>query len=78
MAIFNLIFSSNAPVYEKDTKSGGWIAYYKKHKGIIGQGYTKKEALANLEEDIKLVEQLKQKKEANAASPTQHHRVAHS
>jgi predicted RNase H-like HicB family nuclease len=74
MDILGIFF--NRPVYKKDLKSGGYIAYYKNNLSVTGQGITKEEALENLKEDIKLVKQLKERKESESDYKEQ--RIAHS
>ena len=52
-------FFRRNPIVKKDNLSGGYIAYYKKNNGIVAQGKTQEEALENLKEDIKLVNEFK-------------------
>jgi predicted RNase H-like HicB family nuclease len=78
MGWLNFIFG-NTPIYKKDAKSGGYVAHYKEHKGIRGQGLTKKEALESLNRDVEFVTQLRTKKQNEGSEYSTHKpRVAHS
>lgn len=57
MAFLGFIFGKKA-TYKFDEKSNGWLAYYTDIKGIVGQGESKKEALQNLERDVKEIAEL--------------------
>lgn len=42
------------PVYKLDNDSGGYSIYFKEHPNVVSQGSNKKQALQNLEEDLKM------------------------
>lgn len=49
---YNLPDLRRKPIYKKDSRSGGWIAYYD-NVPVIAQGENKKDAFKNLKRDIR-------------------------
>lgn len=77
MRLLRKIFGSK-PIVEKDTITDNYIAYYKNDLGIVAQGKSQKEALQNLMEDIKIVNEFKKTLKCKEQKSNSNHSIAHS